>query len=300
MGALGNSAELEAELIKRNREIAKVRDELIKQERRLQETLLRNDDLLEKVSVLDSEVTKKTTLLNESERKASELQEALDAKELKKLEEGVPGEEGHVPATTRQLTLVEGTQAGLMLQLARLGAEMTREQADSAQARPMVRFIADMRRSGVNGMTFAEERIVLPRGTDFTKDILDLPELDQAEVELYTADFTDAFLNLPIDPERQFAVVLVGTDQFAAYRGVPFGLATAPLEWGRMSAWLGRATQALHPPWQHRLQIYVDDPAGVVAGSRAERDRIISKPLALWSALGARMPFIRQPNASEN
>eukprot|EP00435_Cladocopium_sp_Y103_P016613 s3999_g4.t1 len=104
-----------------------------------------------------------------------------------------------------------------------------------------VRFIADMRRSGVNGMTFAEERIVLPRGTDFTKDILDLLELGQAEVELYSADFTDAFLNLPIDPaERQ-------------------------------------------------LQIYVDDPAGVVAGSSAERDRIISKTLALWSALGARI-----------
>eukprot|EP00435_Cladocopium_sp_Y103_P029802 s477_g7.t1 len=138
-------------------------------------------------------------------------------------------------------------------------------------------------------MTFAEERIVLPRGTDFTKDILDLLELGQAEVELYTADFTDAFLNLPIDPaERQFAVVLVDTDQFAAYRGVPFGLATAPLVWGRMSAWIGRATQAL-PPWQHRLQIYVDDPAGVVAGSLAERDRIISKTLALWSALGARI-----------
>eukprot|EP00435_Cladocopium_sp_Y103_P036126 s642_g9.t1 len=166
--------------------------------------------------------------------------------------------------------------------------------ATLVKARPdgttKVRFIADMRRSGVNGMTFAEERIVLPRGTDFTKDILDLLELDQAEVELYTADFTDAFLNLPIDPaERQFAVVLVDTDQFAAYRGVPFGLATAPLVWGRMSAWLGRATQALHPPWQHRLQIYVDDPAGVVAGSPAERDRIISKTLALWSALGARI-----------
>eukprot|EP00913_Durusdinium_trenchii_P008544 g8023.t1 len=69
MGALGNSAELEAELIKRNREIAKVRDEVIKLERRLHEASLRNDDLLEKVSVLDSEVTKKTTLLTESEQK---------------------------------------------------------------------------------------------------------------------------------------------------------------------------------------------------------------------------------------
>ena len=36
-----------------------------------------------------------------------------------------------------------------------------------------VRFIADMRRSGVNGLTYTEEKIVFPRGTDLTRDILD-------------------------------------------------------------------------------------------------------------------------------
>lgn len=153
-----------------------------------------------------------------------------------------------------------------------------------------VRFIADMRRSGVNGMVHIKEKIVLPRGSDLIKDALDLVEQGAAEVELYTADFTDAFLNLPIDPEeKQYAVIMAKPGRYCAYRGVPFGLASAPLVWGRMAAWLGRAAQALHPPGQHRLQIYVDDPAAVIQGSQSQRDRIISKTLVLWAALGARI-----------
>eukprot|EP00435_Cladocopium_sp_Y103_P021159 s477_g5.t1 len=46
--------------------------------------------------------------------------------------QGVPGEDGHVPATTRQLTMVEGTQAGLMLQVARL--KFDREAVDPLAA----------------------------------------------------------------------------------------------------------------------------------------------------------------------
>ena len=153
-----------------------------------------------------------------------------------------------------------------------------------------VRFIADMRRSGVNGMVHLEEKIALPRGSDLVRDTLDLIEWGQAEVELYTADFTDAFLNLPIDPaEKQYAIIMAEPGQYCAYRGVPFGLASAPLLWGRLSAWLGRAAQALHPPDRHRLQIYVDDPAGAIRGTQAQRDRILSKTLALWAAFGARI-----------
>eukprot|EP00435_Cladocopium_sp_Y103_P022155 s5939_g5.t1 len=86
-----------------------------------------------------------------------------------------------------------------------------------------------------------------------------------------------------------FAVIKSGQDEYSAYRGVPFGLATAPLLWGRTAAWLGRATQAIHLPGEHRLQIYVDDPAGIVKGSRDHRDHLIGKTLALWAALGARI-----------
>eukprot|EP00435_Cladocopium_sp_Y103_P054891 s40_g18.t1 len=56
--------------------------------------------------------------------------------------QGVPGEDGHVPATTRQLTMVEGTQAGLMLQVARL--KFDREAVDP---------LAASRSQGVPGTT---------------------------------------------------------------------------------------------------------------------------------------------------
>lgn len=74
MGDLGSIAETEAELIKRNREIAKVRDEVLKLERRLDETRLRNDDLLEKVAELDSEVTRKTLVARDLETKVCSLE----------------------------------------------------------------------------------------------------------------------------------------------------------------------------------------------------------------------------------
>lgn len=123
-----------------------------------------------------------------------------------------------------------------------------------------VRFIVDMRRSGVNSLAEAGERIVLPRGSDFVKDLLDLTSL--REEEIFTADFQDAFLNLSISAEeRGYVIILKEEGTYAAYKGVPFGLATAPLLWGRAAAFIGRATQAMQLPHQHRLQIYVDDPA---------------------------------------
>lgn len=65
-----------------------------------------------------------------------------------------------------------------------------------------VRFIVDMLRSGVNSLAEAGERIVLPRGADLVKDVLALePTLGQ--VELFTADVSDAFLNLPIAEQER-------------------------------------------------------------------------------------------------
>lgn len=64
--------EIEAELIKRNREIAKVRDDFLKLEKRLEESQMRNDDLLEKVSELDAEVNKKNATITELETKMKE------------------------------------------------------------------------------------------------------------------------------------------------------------------------------------------------------------------------------------
>ena len=95
------------------------------------------------------------------------------------------------------------------------------------------RFIVDMLRSGVNSLAEAGERIVLPRGCDLVKDVLALAR-QGGPLELFTADISDAFLNLPVaEPERGYAVVRIGPGRFGAYCGVPFGLALAPLLWGR-------------------------------------------------------------------
>ena len=153
-----------------------------------------------------------------------------------------------------------------------------------------IRFIVDMRRSGVNALAEAGERIVLPRGSDFVKDLLDLVSTHNDQVEIFTADFQDAFLNLSIsEEERGHATILKEEGIYAAYRGVPFGLATAPLLWGRAAAFIGRATQAMQLPHQHRLQIYVDDPAICVVGTIRTRTWLIARTLLLWAAMGARV-----------
>ena len=155
-----------------------------------------------------------------------------------------------------------------------------------------VRFAVDMRRSGVNGAAHCDERIVLPRALDAVQDILALWARagPGEEVELLTVDIADAFLNLRIaEEERGFAVVRDAEGTYYAYRGVPFGLGTAPLTWGRTSALLTRAAQAMHHRDKHRAETYVDDPLLVVRGNEQERARRLLITLVFWSALGARL-----------
>jgi hypothetical protein len=166
--------------------------------------------------------------------------------------------------------------------------------ATLVKARPdgsvKTRFIADMLRSGVNGLSQAGERIVLPRGCDLVRDILDLQELGPGSLELFTADVSDAFLNLPVmESERGYTVIKLSDGTYASYRGVPFGLASAPLLWGRAAAWIARATQAIHDPRLFRLQLYVDDPIAVVKGDRYTRAWLILRTFALWYAFGAKL-----------
>ena len=92
------------------------------------------------------------------------------------------------------------------------------------------RFVADMRRSGVNGLAKADERIILPRGSDLIRDTLDIMEVSGPEIEYFSADISDAFLNLGVtESKRGFTVVRTTGEEYGSYRGVPFGLATAPL-----------------------------------------------------------------------
>ena len=71
--------------------------------------------------------------------------------------------------------------------------------------------------------------------------------------------------------------------EYASYRGVPFGLATAPLLWGRSAAWLGRATQAI---------------TGPVGGADADLCRR-SHHHAEWKPAPSQPPHCQDPNVVE-
>lgn len=155
-----------------------------------------------------------------------------------------------------------------------------------------VRFIVDMLRSGINGLTRLNERIILPRGQDLVQAILDLWEgnsQSQAQVEMLVVDIVDAFLNLKVAEEERAYAIVTDENEYFAYSGVPFGLASAPLLWGRVAAWLGRAGQAVSEPNQLRMQVYVDDPILAAIGDQATRNRAFARVILLWLALGVRL-----------
>jgi len=159
-----------------------------------------------------------------------------------------------------------------------------------------LRFVVDLRRSGVNGEAEVPERVVLPRVIDFANSIVNLQEVQvrataahhhsAKEVELLTLDFADAFYTLWLRPSDRGSLVFKVADGWAVFNRLCFGMAGAPLIWGRLAAAACRLGQSCFQPEELRLQCYVDDPAIAVLGSQQERNRLIIILLLLWSALG--------------
>lgn len=177
-------------------------------------------------------------------------------------------------------------------------ATLVKQKSDGSQK---VRFIVDMLRSGVNSLAVAGERIVLPRATDLINSTLDLWESAKRgeSLEFLTIDIADAFLNLQIeDEERANTIIRAQEGDYLVYKGVPFGLATAPLLWGRVAAWLGRATQSIFERGQVRTQTYVDDPVLIARGYRDARRWYFARALLLWAALGARLALKKASKGS--
>ena len=149
---------------------------------------------------------------------------------------------------------------------------------DEPDGSKKVRFIVDMLRSGINGLTKMKERIILP-------GVLDLWEGNRVadfEVEMLVIDIVDAFLNSRTQEEERAYAIVTDEEHYYAYRGVPFGLASAPLLWGRVAAWLGRSAQAVSKPSGLAMQIYVDDPIPTAAGSKKTRTRALAKVILFW------------------
>ena len=154
-----------------------------------------------------------------------------------------------------------------------------------------VRFVTDLRRSGVNGRCKFNERIVLPRFVDFANGAVDLMEANAtglSTITLGAVDFVDAFHNLHLKEDERGLIVLKGFGEWLVYTRLPFGLATAPLLWGRLAAAAGRLGQALFSAAELRLQIYVDDPAWAVAGPPETQILLTGLLLSFWCCLGLR------------
>eukprot|EP00971_Amphidinium_carterae_P201765 4003752-Amphidinium_carterae.1 len=154
-----------------------------------------------------------------------------------------------------------------------------------------MRIILDMLRPGVNALASASELIVLPCGTDLVSDVLHVwTHSSKGEaVELFSPDFADAFLSLPLHGHERDPLALLGASAFALGA---CSFATTSLVWGRFASWIVRLTAAvLAALGQHRLQVYVDVPVITPVGSETCRTQM-SAMILLLAALGAQLLWI--------
>lgn len=78
---------------------------------------------------------------------------------------------------------------------------------------------------------------------------------------------------------------------FFCYRTVLFGVGSGPLVWGRVAAWVMRATQSMFRGMAVRIDCFVDDPLVVLHGTREERHRAVAIIILLWEALGLNLAY---------
>ena len=160
-----------------------------------------------------------------------------------------------------------------------------------------IRIIVDMLRSGTNGKIVVRERLVLPRMLDLAESIVDVLECQEGRAktdkcELFAFDFSDAFYTMHIAEEERRHVIARGSHDWFVFFCVAFGLASGPLLWGRLAAATSRFAQAIFAAHELRIQTYVDDPAGVVAGNTFEdRTRLLVILLLFLRALGFRLSW---------
>ena len=153
-----------------------------------------------------------------------------------------------------------------------------------------------LKKQHVNSATIRKERVVLPRATDVTEDVLDaLGEVEQSssnmsdvdgDVELLVLDFADAFYIVPLRHSQRRYYCTAFRGKIIVFLTTAQGSVNAPLTWGRLAALIGRITQSVFPKLDAAIRIYVDDPAIVLRGKLAERNRFVAMIILLWSSLG--------------
>ena len=172
------------------------------------------------------------------------------------------------------------------LVLSKVGAVVTVK-----KKKKKTRLIHDLRRSKVNGMARIPERGVLPRLMDMIFSTIDVARCaeEQEDVELLVLDFKDAFRHLLIALEEQRFLAgqstVNGEKGYFVFVRLLFGAISGPLTWGRLAAFLMRATASLHPPDRASIQCYVDDPCMAVRGTRRQRTMTFGVVMLFWTSL---------------
>jgi hypothetical protein len=177
------------------------------------------------------------------------------------------------------------------------------------------RLIQDLRMNSVNAAVTLRERQVLPRPIDHARNMGLLLENMRAGEVLTTLvlDFKDAFMSIPLHKDemrfncaevgegltRERAEVFPGeakTGTLMVWRVLGFGGKPNPLIYSRAASFAMRTAQAIFNFPARNLQVrhlsrargqlYVDDPAWVLASREQDHLRSIDVLLMWWLALG--------------
>ena len=157
-----------------------------------------------------------------------------------------------------------------------------------------VRLVVDLRRSLVNALVVAPERIVLPRLRDVLMDAVNLVRECQhnEQIEAMVSDFADAFHSLPIHPdEEKYCLARISGDHFLVFKTVMFGGVSSPLTWGRAGSFLMRGGAALFDKAELLAQCYVDDPIALARGDKETRSKRFSIFILWFLVFGLRMSW---------
>ena len=128
------------------------------------------------------------------------------------------------------------------------------------------RLILDCRVSGTNSSTTKHERIVLPRIGDLIRDALILKKMEGQGKKLHflVVDFEDAFYKVPLIKAEQRYFCVYYKKKWYVWSRVGQGSLNGPTLFGRLSAFVGRLSQALMSEDEGRLEIYCDDPVATI------------------------------------
>ena len=182
-------------------------------------------------------------------------------------------------------------------------AMVTKTRPDGAIKRRLIQYC---RESGANLLARKGGRVQLPRPTDLVDDSLYLLSRSKGEeVEALVLDFKDWFYSVPLQhEERRYFTTAYREKAGGPLRYIVFltqtqGGKNAPIVCGRVAVLIGRLSQSLFRADRARLQVYVDDPCFLMAGSQGQRDRMASILICLWMSLRIPLAFAQASRGAD-